>query len=273
VERGGTASLRGLSKDDPLTEIPKLAVPIVMVHGIGAFDRLFARRRPAKEYFPGVRPMLEAAGNRVVMPRLPGTAGVEARSAALKSAIRWELGGQPFHLVGHSLGGLDSRFLVSNLGMAGQVVSLATMGTPHTGSSFADWLVDRFARYFQPLYRRFNVPCDAVFDLTTAHCRRFNEQTPDVPGVRYFSVAGEIERPMLPRGFRLTARIVEKHEGPNDGVVSVASARWGEGCDVWAGDHLNLVNWPNKRMAKAGEVVDRGADYGRLLGWMKGVEL
>jgi len=30
----------------------------------------------------------------------------------------------------------------------------------------------------------------------------------------------------------------------------VASATWGERTDVWAGDHLNLVNWPN-RIARA----------------------
>jgi triacylglycerol lipase len=261
-----------LSKDDPLTDIPRLSAPIVMVHGISAFDRLFATRRPQKEHFPGIRSILEGAGNRVLMPRLPATAGIETRAAVLKAYVRRELGSQPFHLVGHSLGGLDSRYLASNLGMAGQVVSLTTMGTPHTGSSFADWLVDRFARFFQPLYRRLGVPCDGVFDLTRASCALFNENTPNVPGVRYFSVAGEIPRPMMGAGFRLPSRIVERHEGPNDGVVSVSSARWGEHCDVWAGDHLNLVNWPNKRLAKAGEVVDRAADYARLLERMRGAE-
>jgi len=243
-----------------------------MVHGLSAFDRIFASRRPEKEYFPGIRPILEAAGNRVFIPRLPATEGIETRAAVLKAYIRRELGGQPFHLVGHSLGGLDSRYLISNLGFAGQVVTLTTMGTPHTGSSFADWCVDRFSRFFQPLFRSLGIPCDGLFDLTTDHCIGFNAQTPDAAGVRYFSVAGEIAKPMLARGWRLPARIVEKHEGPNDGIVSVNSAKWGEGCDIWAGDHLNLVNWPNKRMVKAGEGFDRAADYCRLLQRMRSVE-
>jgi len=255
-----------------LSELPQLTLPIVMVHGLTAFDRLFASRRPEKEFFPGMRPILEASGNRVFIPRLPATAGIETRANVLKAYIRRELGGQPFHLVGHSLGGLDSRYLVSNLGLSGQVVSLTTMGTPHTGSSFADWLVDRFARYIRPLFRSLGVPCEGLFDLTTDHCAKFNAFTPDAPGVRYFSVAGQIDKPMLARGWRLPARIVTKHEGPNDGIVSVNSARWGENCDIWAGDHLNLVNWPNKRMAKAGESVDRAADYGRLMERMRGVE-
>lgn len=213
--------------------------------------------------------MLEAAGNRVFIPRLPATAGIETRAGELKAYLRRELGGQPFHLVGHSLGGLDSRFLVSNLGLAGQVMSLTTMGTPHTGSSFADWLVSRFARFFQPMFRSLGIPCDGFFDLTTEHCERFNAETPNAPEVRYFSVAGEIAKPMLARGWRFSARIVEKLEGANDGVVSVNSARWGEGCDVWNADHLNLVNWPNKRL---GDSCDRAGDYGRMLQQMKIVE-
>ena len=37
--------------------------------------------------------------------------------------------------------------------------------------------------------------------------------------------------------------IVRLAEGPNDGVVSVASARYGEACDVWTGDHMSLAVW------------------------------
>ena len=51
----------------------------------------------------------------------------------------------------------------------------------------------------------------------------------------------------------------------NDGIVSVASATWGERTEVWAGDHLNLVNYPNRRMRQAGEWTDRRERYGALL--------
>jgi triacylglycerol lipase len=37
--------------------------------------------------------------------------------------------------------------------------------------------------------------------------------------------------------------IVLLKEGPNDGVVSLASAQYGEHLDVWEGDHFSLVNW------------------------------
>ena len=92
------------------------------------------------------------------------------------------------------------------------------------------------------------MPDDAFYDLTTDACARFNELTPNVPGVRTASVAGECARPYLGVEWQFSARIVQQFEGANDGVVSVASAAWGDTHDVWKADHLNLVNWPNRLM-------------------------
>jgi triacylglycerol lipase len=239
--------------------------PVVLVHGLCGFDKLFACRRPAAEYFPGIRTALEAAGYRVLAPRLSPTAGVVARAGELKRFIVREAGGEPVHIIGHSLGGLDARCMISRLGMENRVRSLTTVGTPHRGTSFADWGVARFARLFRPIFRNAGVPDDAFFDLTTEACTRFNDLTPDAPGVRYASVAGLCERPLRNPEWAWPARVVGAAEGPNDGVVSVASAAWGECNTVWTGDHLNLVNWPNRRARRAGVVWDRGADYVQLL--------
>jgi triacylglycerol lipase len=57
------------------------------------------------------------------------------------------------------------------------------------------------------------------------------------------------EKPWLGPEWVLPYQIVNRAEGPNDGVVSVASAKWGEHTDLWDGDHLNLVNWPNRMAA------------------------
>ena len=32
----------------------------------------------------------------------------------------------------------------------------------------------------------------------------------------------------------------------------MTSAEYGESCEVWNADHLNLVNWPNRRAKGAG---------------------
>ncbi len=246
------------------TEMPKLNAPIVLVHGLCGFDRINAFGRVLKDYFPGIREQLEAGGNRVLVARVSPTAGVARRAEDLKRFIDREIPAGPLHVIGHSMGGLDARYLVSRLGMEERVLSLTTVGTPHRGTAFADWGVTRFARLLTPVLRFFGVPYQAFYDLMTDSCRRFNEDVPNVPGVRYFAVAGQCERQWIGPEWWFPYRLVEKAEGPNDGVVSVASAVWGEETDVWAGDHLNLVNWPNRYAQRRGVWAELAPDYGRI---------
>ena len=215
--------------------VPRLAHPVVLVHGLCGFDRIFACRRPVMEYFPGIRPLLESAGNRVLTPRLSPTAGVAIRAAELAAYIRREVGTTPVHVIGHSMGGLDARYMIARLGLDAQVKSLTTLGTPHRGTAFADWGIDRFSRTLRPLFCAAGVSDGAFLDLTTDACKRFNETVPNVPGVRYFSVAGDCGRDWLGAEWAMSSRIVARSEGPNDGVVSVASAAWGGACCIKVG--------------------------------------
>jgi triacylglycerol lipase len=244
---------------------PGLKAPIVLVHGLCGFDRIYAFRRPVVDYFPGIPERLAAAGNRVYAARVSPTAGVASRALDLKRFIDRELPPGPVHLIGHSMGGLDARYLVAKLGMENRVLSVTTVGTPHRGSAFADWGWSRLHRLVVPLFRGVGIPHEAFADLRTDSCRRFNEDVPDVPGVRYFAVAGVCEWPWLGAEWLIPHTIVARAEGPNDGIVSVASATWGEHTDVWAGDHLNLVNWPNRRARRRGVWENRAPDYGRVL--------
>jgi triacylglycerol lipase len=249
----------------PIVPAPKLQTPIVLLHGLCGFDRILVFRRPVREYFPGIGDHLRAAGYRVLVPRLSPTASVAARAAELKTYLDREVGAQPVHIVGHSLGGLDARYFISKLGGESRVKSLTTIGTPHRGTAFADWGLARFARFLRPLLRGAGLPDGAFHDLTLDAGRRFNETVPDVPGVRYVSVAGVCERPLLGAQWWLSAAIVGRAEGPNDGIVSVASAAWGERNDIWNADHLNLVNWPNRAAMRRKVWRDRAADYRALL--------
>lgn len=246
------------------TEVPRLNAPIVLVHGLCGFDRIYALRRVVKDYFPGVREQLERGGNRVLSARVSPTAGVARRAAELRRYILAEVPAGPVHLIGHSMGGLDARYMVSRLGMADRVLSVTTVGTPHRGSSFADWGVRRVARIVTPFLDILGIPHQAFFDLTTDGCRRLNEEMPDVPGVRYFAVAGVCDRALLGPEWLFPYGVVARAEGANDGMVSVASATWGEHTDVWRGDHLNLVNWPNRHALRRGEWENIAPDYGRI---------
>ena len=83
--------------------------------------------------------------------------------------------------------------------------------------------------------------------------------------MRYASVAGRCETAWVGLEWAVPHGIVNRAEGPNDGVVSVASAAWGERTEVWPGDHLNLVNWPNRIAKRRGLWTDRAADYVNLI--------
>jgi triacylglycerol lipase len=238
--------------------IPRLRGPIVLVHGLFGFDHLRLGPWLTIDYFRGIPEALRAAGNRVRVARLSPTAGIADRAGQLKALLDREFPAEPVHLIAHSLGGLDARYLISRLHVAPRVLSLTTLGTPHRGSSVAEWGVHHFAPVVRPLLAFVGLPYQAFLDLTVTRCREFNRTVPDVPGVRYFSVAGRFQGGWHSPHWQLLSRKIEQVEGPNDGVVSVASATYGESCAVWEADHVDLVNWRTGR--------DRIPDYAALVG-------
>lgn len=245
--------------------VPKLQAPIVLVPGLLGFDRLQVGGWTIASYFGGLPELLRASGNRVLVASPSPTAGVTARAMQLKELLDRAFPQEAVHLFGHSMGGLDCRYLISRLGMAPRVLSLTTIATPHRGSSFADWGIRRFSRVLRPFFDLFNIPYAAFFDLTREHCRRFNEEVPDAPGVRYASIAGRYNGDWLRPEWHLPHSIVTQEEGPNDGVVSLASATYGETTDVWEADHLSLVNCPHLLGRVSGRWQDHTPQYGRLL--------
>jgi triacylglycerol lipase len=217
------------------------------------------------EYFPGISQALRQAGNRVLVPTLAPTCGIAKRAGQLKAFLDQQVPDEPVHLIAHSLGGLDSRYMISRLGMEQRVLTLTTLGTPHRGTSFADWGVQTLARLIRPLLHLVGLTGQAFIDLTTDECQRFNEEVPDRPSVRYFSVAGLHNGSLLTPEWFLSYQWVLANEGPNDGVVSVESAKWGESFELWEGDHFSLVNWLNPFARNRGWRRDPMNRYGPLL--------
>jgi triacylglycerol lipase len=239
----------------------------VLVHGILGFDHLKLCGWKIYSYFAHTPERLSAAGNRVFVARLSPTGAVAQRAAQLKAFLDRRVPGEPVHLVGHSMGGLDARYLIARLGMAHRVLTLTTLGTPHRGTAFADWGIRHLGRIAQPFFEILGIPPQGFYDLTTPSCRAFNEQIPDAPGVRYFSVAGRHTGSWRRPEWQLPHHIVTQSEGPNDGIVSLASATYGESTEVWEGDHLSLIHWlhPPAGAARAAgytALVRRLADEG-----------
>lgn len=70
--------------------------------------------------------------------------------------------------------------------------------------------------------------------------------SPDGCSARYYSY-GAFVNPRIWSVFRRPHKIVERIEGPNDGLVSVASSQWGEYKGTLVGvNHLDLINWTNR---------------------------
>jgi triacylglycerol lipase len=252
--------------------IPQLRTPIILVHGLLGFDQLKLYGWTIANYFSNIPDVLSAAGNRVYVARVSPTGGVAERAAQLKDFLNKNSPDDPVHLIAHSMGGLDSRYMISQLDMASRVLSLTTLGTPHRGTAFADWGVERFEAMLKPVLEKLGIPAQAFYDLTTAKCREFNERVKNAPGIRYFSVAGRYAHGWHSPHWHISHPIVTQAEGDNDGIVSIASATYGESCEIWQGDHLSLINWLNpfagaralsrNRTEQFGKIVRRLADEG-----------
>lgn len=223
-------------------------IPVVLHHGLFGFGAFAAG--PVKLcYLGAIARGIAARGHPLIVSSVHPTAGVATRARQLKETIlrQLEILARPREkviVVAHSMGGLDARYMISKLGMDDRVEALLTITTPHRGSPFADWCVLHLEKRLGA-YRLLNslgVDVQAGNDLTTASCRRFNEEVLDSPRVKYFSVSAARPWNLVPP-FALPAwRVVQEAEGYNDGLVSVKSSTWGTHLGVWPADHWHTVN-------------------------------
>jgi len=191
------------------------------------------------------------------------------RAKVLESVISKKYPGRSVHLIGHSMGGLDCRYLTSHLKHRKfKVLSITTVATPHRGSSFADHFIDTLGKDRIPSFIALLdlLPIGggdgkAFESLTLDSMRKFNEETPDVEGVQYYSWGAVVE-PSLMDAFRWPHSVIMEREGPNDGLVSVESAKWGTYLGTLEDvNHLDLVGWINAARYKWAEFTGRGIKF------------
>lgn len=223
-------------------------VPIVLHHGLMGLTNLVAG--PIKfSYFRGIDRALSAHGNPVIVTRVHPTAGIETRARQLKEIIlrQLEIQGRPRDrvvLVAHSMGGLDARYMITRLGMADRVSALLTITAPHRGSPYADWCLRHLGQRLGGLRlaRALGLDIQALNDLTTESCRRFNHHVPDSPNVRYFSISAARPWHRVPAFALHSFKVIFDAEGDNDGLVSVKSSTWTGHLGVWPADHWHTIN-------------------------------
>lgn len=222
--------------------------PLVLHHG---FLGLGFRAGPFNlSYFRGIDRAIAEQGHPLIVSRVHPTAGVATRARQLKEIILRQMDilnrprSERVVVVGHSMGGLDARYMIAKLGMADRVAALLTVTTPHRGSPFADWCVRHVGQRLRALQLLglLGLDTQAALDLTTDHCRRFNEEVPDHPDVRYFSVSAARPWYRVPPFAMHAYKVVYDAEGDNDCFVSVRSASWGEHLGTWPADHFHTIN-------------------------------
>ncbi|POV94271.1 hypothetical protein PSHT_16330 [Puccinia striiformis] len=99
---------------DPNQPFHKPKFPLVLCHGLLGFD-ILGPTALGLTYFRGVREALEERGCEVHVAKVPACASIEERAKTLAQFIEERLPGRTVNLIGHSMGGLDSRFLITHL--------------------------------------------------------------------------------------------------------------------------------------------------------------
>ncbi|MFL6257430.1 MAG: esterase/lipase family protein [Pyrinomonadaceae bacterium] len=248
--------------------------PIILAHGIARFDFLrehFVQRLGLDDdsitdhlhYFRNIQSHLAPHGFDVHHTTVGFAESVGDRAAELKAEVeRILLAASPHtkaHIIAHSMGGLDARHMIVDLGMAQRVCSLTTIGTPHLGSDFADW--GREHRGEQELERLDRViDLEGFLNLTSANCAEFNARAEPAEAdneVFYQTYAcWEDERDRVFTPLQLAWEVIKhRAEGENDGLVSVTSQHWttrlrgtrekevGQHNFPVLGDHFNECGW------------------------------
>lgn len=227
-----------------LPEVPApTKYPIVLAHGLGG-------DKPFLKCFMGIPEDLKPLGVPVYTPKVARYGTVFARAETLKEQIMQvleETRAPKVNIIGHSMGGLDARHFISNLGGHEVTASLTTLGTPHRGSSYSDWIIAMtdaigLERLFQAQILPF--PMEGHHHVTPKFMKDvFNPQTPDHPDVAYFSMGGS-KKIARTHPLFICQRILSKYEGlENDGLVSVESSKWGEYLETLDMDHAAMINW------------------------------
>lgn len=210
--------------------------PILLIHGAGFRDL------PLPLYWGRIPSALERRGARVFYGQQDCWASTETNAHELVDridAILDETGAEKVNLIAHSKGGLEARMAAASLGAGAKIASVTTIATPHHGSKTVDLLFHAPKSLFNLAALAVNNWIRLVGDkkpdflevckgFTTEHMEAFNRQNPDCPGVFYQSFACVMWHPFSDINLSTANFVVNRLEGPNDGLVTVESASWGE---------------------------------------------
>lgn len=225
--------------------------PIFFVHGAGMRDSKY------RNYWGRIPKTLQQQGVVVGYGNQDSWGTIEHNALTLKDNLKnyiEQTGCEKVNIIAHSKGGLDVRYLISQLQGDTMVASVTTICTPHHGSKTMDalmkkiptfaWIsfsfcMNRFATLFGDKCPDFYQTCK---QLTTNYAQQFNQTNPDSCSVYYQSYAALMKNPKSDLLLSIPYLLVQHWEGENDGLVSISSAKWGEFCGVLTTPHNRGVS-------------------------------
>ena len=245
----------------------KTRYPVLMIHGTGFRDR------NRFNYWGRIPTTLADCGCQIYYGNQDSWATIENNAATVQERIRYilaETGAEKVNIIAHSKGGMEARYVVSTLGMAGQVASLTTISTPHHGSKTMDLacrlpgMLFRMAGFFANRWFRllgdqnpdFHFVCR---QFTTEFAEEFNRRNADADGVFYQSYAGVMRNSFSDFLMFFPHFVVRRIEGENDGLVTPESAKWGEFKGILKGrsnrgiSHADEVDMRRRRLSRKNE--------------------
>lgn len=237
--------------------------PIFLVHGVAYRDDV-----SFLGYWGRIPDYLEKRGTTVYYSSQDAWNTHDVNAKKLKTRINEilaETGARKVNIIAHSKGGIESRYMITKLGMADKVATLTTMSTPHHGSAVADAFFKHIPENQQQLVdKALNLAGfivgdkspkarEAGYQMTTKYMSEFNEHVTNMPGVYYQSYAFVIKYAMVEPVFAVSSTIISFMEGGNDGMVSTNSAKWGTFRKVFGEDtrglsHLDAIDAKRNRV-------------------------
>ncbi|TGL60734.1 esterase/lipase family protein [Leptospira sarikeiensis] len=250
--------------------------PIVLSHGLFGWGKDSSGIISIVNYWGGMDTYLQSQGATVYAPTKTAAQSNETRGVELNNKVLVYIAANGFskvHIIGHSQGGLDSRYAISNLGLSSKVSTLTTLNTPHRGSPIADIVTTVLPDWIKPfvssilgavvqlVYGGGNQDALAALgSLTTSGTAAFNNRTPNASAVKYYSYGSYITIPDLIQhplmGIIQPACVAgglfNGQGGTCDGLVPYSSLTWGTfkggpdyGLLVTGVDHLQASNTLN----------------------------
>ena len=219
--------------ENNISEQIHIKYPVILVHGIASRDCNNSWGRIPQE--------LKNHGVDIYYGRTKAWAKIKDNANIIKDTVNEIIKAkncEKVNIIAHSKGGLEVRYMISELGMGEKVASLTTINTPHRGAPVVDLMIKvipkkifRFIgkRVDDSAKRKGDIDPDcasSTMELSTWECEKFNNKIKNNKNVYYQSFFSVIKKtPPIRYLIPMTiTKIMSKDN--NDGVVNAKSAMW-----------------------------------------------